>query len=286
MAFLGNDGLVYIEQKVLVGFLTEQLKSAFLEDYFSGCTEPERERVNDDLQAAVAFCSELDDGHPREVSFGEIPDRHAEHLQKVRSAPMFQNLIGTAAYRFAMADLREVIAVQPNVGLEAMGSKSFPINPSDEEIVNLCLPYGHPFELQVTVAQNQVTFSGFDNNLNGVGIAHQPGGLPTLFPGSRGNWVQVAVCQGRLFLLNGYHRVVKLLAAGVSEIPCIVRDFALPEQMGFGQGRFFPLQYLMGATRPPLIRDFASPAAIRLPAKRMRTTMVATLQVTPLSVPG
>ncbi len=286
MAFLGDDGLVYIEQKVLAGFLIEQLKSAFLEDYFSGCKESERERVNNDLQAAVAFCSELDDGHPREVSFAEIPDKHTEHLQKVRSAPMFQNLIGTGAYRFAMADLRDVIAVQPNVGLEAMGSKSFPTNPSGEETVSLCLPDRHAFELQVTIAQNQVTFSGFDNNLNGVGIVQQAGGPPALLPGSRGNWVQVARCQGRLFLLNGYHRVVRLLEAGVSEIPCIVRDFALPEQMGFGQGRFFPLQYLMSASRPPLIRDFASPAAIRLPAKRIRTSMIATLQITPLSVPG
>jgi hypothetical protein len=284
---MGTDGFAYVNQKVLAGFLSEPLKKAFFDDYFSGCTQEEADRVRREYAAAQEFCAGLKDSRPHTIVFHEIPSVHSDHLQKVRTNLMFQQLVG-ANYMFAIADLRDAIAVQPNVIVEDGASKAVPEKPTQAELVRSCLPDGYTMELLITVGANQVVFSGFDNNLNGVGVVHQPPGLPlpTLFPISRGNWVQVARCQGKIFLLNGYHRVAKYIMAETFDIPCVVRDFASPDQMGFGQGRFFDLKTLMTMTRPPLMGDFATRAAISLPGKRVRTTMVATLQVTPLSIPG
>ncbi len=286
MPFIGTDGFVYLDQKVLVGFMRDPLKATFIDDYFSGCPPVEKTRVLEETNAAEAYCSKLNDGRPKQIEFESIPSEHSEYLGRLSGSQTFRQLIGTQ-FEFAIADLRDAIAVQPNVTTESLETKAPPMSPSGTDLIRYCLPDQYTFQLQVTINANVMTFSGLDNNLTGVGFAQAPvGGMPFMIPISRGNWVQVGRCRGRAFLVNGYHRVAQLMSAGTYCIPCIVRDFASPEQMGLGQGRFFELPWLMGAPRPPVLGDFATPAAIRLPGKRARTTIIANLQTTLMTAPG
>lgn len=63
---------------------------------------------------------------------------------------------------------------------------------------------------------------------------------------------------GCRFLSSGYHHVYRLMKAGFSHVPCIVREASTFAQTGaYGPGLFSD-EVLM-VPRPPLFPDFADP---------------------------
>ena len=108
------------------------------------------------------------------------------------------------------------------------------------------------------------------------------GGLPSAaiisFVGYGGNPVNVFHFQNRLVLNNGFHRVYALRSLGVERVPVVVQlinNFQLefPSQVAG-----LPREYLIGAARPVLMKDFFHDGfCIMLKAKkRMRTVTLQT----------
>ncbi len=70
------------------------------------------------------------------------------------------------------------------------------------------------------------------------------------------NLVVVLRHHGRLFLSGGYHRVYRLLQAGLSQVPYPVRDVpGLGQIARYGSSLF--QEHVLMAPRPPLFTDFA-----------------------------
>ena len=78
----------------------------------------------------------------------------------------------------------------------------------------------------------------------------------------------------RLVLGNGFHRVVALRSEGIPKIPMVVQrvsnaDIEFPDQV-LGLSR----AYLLGHSRPVLVKDFFDPAlAVELKLKPRRKTL-------------
>src|SRR3989442_328334 len=68
------------------------------------------------------------------------------------------------------------------------------------------------------------------------------------------SYLQVAGLGGRYFLRDGYHRAYGLLAAGISHVPALVKDFATFEEVGLPAGLLPQSTYL--GERPPLLPDY------------------------------
>lgn len=266
--------------------MPEALLRPFVDEYSAGCSEQERARVLREIEEAQRFCASRTDPYNPGIGLNSIPPSYAEHLQKLRNSRMFQLTIGAAA-NFGVMDMRNVIAVQPNVKTEEDDLKKVPSNPTFQQLLDTCLPHLTTFTLDMAPTDKGFVFSGFDNNLVGANLVLQPGQAPMIYPVSRGNWVQVGRVKNRCFLRNGYHRVTKFLEDGVNELPCVFQDFGTEQEMGL-QGRFFDLAYLSTATRPPLMRDFNTKAAVNLPGRRMRTglAVAVTLEGHRFEVPG
>jgi len=85
-------------------------------------------------------------------------------------------------------------------------------------------------------------------------------------------FVQVAEFEGRMLLKNGYHRVVGLLAHGVSHAPVILLQCADYAQTGAAGPGFFARHVLMGP-KPPLLKHYLSPFAMEFNAADLHKTI-------------
>jgi len=127
---------------------------------------------------------------------------------------------------------------------------------SPASAVKLCFNAKDPrgFHVQVDQSQKAMSVTGVNPALEVVGLQYsqQAGNgtvLVSFMISSRPNIVAIAYEDGRFFLLNGCHRVYRLMRAGFSHVPCMMRD-------GGGYGGFF-LDEVLASPRPPLVPDFA-----------------------------
>jgi hypothetical protein len=97
------------------------------------------------------------------------------------------------------------------------------------------------------------------------------------------NLVQVMEFQGRSYLRNGYHRVADALAAGAPEIPAVVATGFQPQDVAL-PGNTFGIGYVMGLSRPPLVSDFHTQAAISAQIRERRYGFLVSLDLKPLNI--
>lgn len=190
------------------------------------------------------------------------PPTHAEHLQRVRARPLFQGLFGACDFEFGLVDLASLIPVQPHVDF-TFATATVPEQLDEETILELCLPASpQPIDAWggVTEVNGQGSFTVCSQDLNlVVSEVHMDSDplLKVTFTLSKSAVFLVVVeAQGRLFLKDGTHRAVGLLARGTAAAPCVIvhgpsHRAAVPEHL--------PRETLFGE-RPPWLADFLEPA--------------------------
>jgi len=131
--------------------------------------------------------------------------------------------------------------------------------------VKLCFPEKHPAEFEVSVDQSQkaISIHGINPSLEVVGLRYESqsdGGpvLASFMVSAAPNIVVFSRYAGHHFLSSGYHRVFRLMKAGYSHVPCVVREAkSLAQVSAYGPNAFG--DNVLTAPRPPLFVDFAAP---------------------------
>jgi hypothetical protein len=182
-------------------------------------------------------------------------------VKHVMEQPDYKAAFPEGVWSAAWVEIRKIIPIHPNVDVdyaESLGDATLD-SADPASAVKLCFHLKSPtgFHVRVDESQKAMTVSGVNPSLEVVGLQYSQQGekgpvLVSFMISPRPNTVAIAYEGGRYFLLNGYHRVYRLLCAGFSHVPCMVREGG-----GYGGGFFY--DEVLAAPRPPLFPDFVDP---------------------------
>jgi hypothetical protein len=196
-----------------------------------------------------------------------------------------------------IVDLRQVRAMQPTVHIEDARKRVEGIDPQDlVALAGITIPvpparlddpqviFDHAKQAYILASPNPnlkvfanltmraPVLPGVDIPVVGFGVAQ----LPSL--------MSIAGIGGRYFLRDGYHRAIGLLAAGITHVPALVRDFnQVQEVRGIPPlGMLSPDVFL--GDRPPFLPDYLDDAVAADTLAPIVTKMIViqALEVTPL----
>lgn len=227
-------------------------------------------------------------GIDQEGVISAAPAELDDHINALRQHP------AAAAYfaegwQVALADLRKVCAVQPNVFIDHAVDRVRNVEPEDIRslaAVSLSVPTPSQLPAQFDESRNVWLFSAPNPNLRIMGhfgAQVQPGvpgfGFVVAISPS---FLQVARFQGRLFLRDGYHRAVGFLQRGISVVPVFTREFGNLESLNLPAGMLPQGAYF--GDRPPCLPDYLDDAVsvqVQLPAFQ-KMVVIQGLEVTPI----
>lgn len=185
-------------------------------------------------------------------------------VAKVMERPECKAAFPDGTWGISLVQLSGIIAFQPSVDV-GYAMQGFGASPSPGDVlsaVRVCFPFGKASTLAVSMdqAQKAITVSGVSPSLQVIGFnwgQQEPMGpfAVTFFISPGPNVLQVSRYRGRYFLSNGYHRAYRLMKAGFTHVPCLLRNASDFAQIGALGPGFFSETILM-SPRPPLITDF------------------------------
>jgi hypothetical protein len=267
----------YRPHAVLLGYHGEDQARAFLLD--KGCHPDatddllqERVRVRACIQALPAYS-------PVSSSLPLHDAQAIGEIRRIMALPECQAAFPEGNWTAELVEIAKLVAVEPSVDVryaEGLGGADLdPSNPSSA--VRLCFAPKHAASFHVSLDQSQksVSISGIHAAFEVVslrcGQQGDDGPLIVSFMVAAPPNIMVVLRQsGRLFLMSGYHRVYRLMQAGFSHVPCVVRDASGVPLLGPSGPLFFP-EPILTAARPPLVADFADPQlAIIAPLRATR----------------
>ncbi len=200
-------------------------------------------------------------------------------IGKVMDRPDTKQIFPDGTWSVSLVEVSKIIPFQPNVDVEYAAQQGGEVlDPTDlRSVVRLCFPLGKPTALAISTdqAQKAITVSGVNPTLQVVGFNYgqkdASGPFVVSFYISSGpNILQVSRYRGRYFLTNGYHRTYGLMKAGLTHIPCLVRNANSLAETGALAPGFFSESILM-ASRPPLFADFGDEVlGISVPVHAMK----------------
>jgi len=152
-------------------------------------------------------------------------------------------------------------------------SPKYPKEPTLDELLDICVSPKREMEpiQHLEVAPNTHVFSSPNSDVRFLGafvkqLAHEDlehavfGGLPAAaviaFVGYGGAPINVFICGNRVVLNNGFHRVFALRSMGVAEIPVVIQQVSNPQLEFPPQVAGLPREYLLGVSRPVVMKDF------------------------------
>ncbi len=246
---------------VLLGYCPEDQARALLEDNeLDETTCEELMEKWERAQSRIPKLPPLDDQEPAALPLSN--NDGLPHVKRTLDQPECKAAFPEDTWSALLVEISRIIPLQPNLDVEyaeSLGDATLdPANPASA--VKLCFTAKHPtgFQVKADESHKALTVSGVNPALEVVGLRYtqQPenGMIMVSFVISPPpNLVAITHDAGRYFLLNGYHRVYRLMRAGFTHVPCMVRD-------GAPYGRGFFSDELLAGPRPPLFPDFADPA--------------------------
>jgi len=244
---------------VLLGHCREDQAQELLQA--SGLDERTREELMEKWERAQSRIQKLpafkENAAARALTGQEMP----AEVKQVMEQPDCKEAFPEDTWSAALVEIAKLIPVQPNVDVEyaeSLGDATLDsANPASA--VKLCFNPKYPtgFHVQVDESQKAMSVTGVNPSLEVVGLQYsQEGGngsvVVSFMISSRPNIVAIAYEDGRFFLLNGCHRVYRLMRAGFWHVPCMMREGG-----GYGGGFFLP--EVLASPRPPLFLDFTDP---------------------------
>ena len=190
-------------------------------------------------------------------------------INQIMSRPDCKAAFPDGRWTAEVVEIARLVPLSPSLDVayaENLGGPGLdPSNPLSA--VRLCFNPRHSSSLDVSLdhAQKAVNIVGMNPALEVVSLrcsqqAEDGPLLVSFVVAAPPNLVLVLRHHGRSFLCGGHHRVYRLLKAGFSQVPCVVKDVpGLQEIVRYGSSLSFQAPVLM-APRPPLFPDFADPA--------------------------
>src|SRR6266568_2211160 len=238
---------------VLGGFLPAPQFEAYIEDARPKLDASAVESLWSEHQAAKSFVKRL----PAEdvVNVGEalLSKQFAFCASEIQTSPEFVEVYGERPVRFATVkpDRLGVFQFQIRVGGRTLSKE-----PS--LVLDECLPRTFDLDVDLEIIGNPST-----------GTFQVAAGTDT------GNVHLVK----RYWIHNGYHRIYNLMALGVDRIPCIIFEAQAPVEVVGNVLDPQSFEVLKTMPRPPIMKDYFSKAAIKVPRRRRKNRLLATVQL-------
>lgn len=230
------------------------------------------------LRGRIRELEEREAGLPDKIRSVEIPLEYHAPLQAVEASPFFQKTFQDFPHTFEVVEIDKMIAPQRSVnGTYAEQLRaSFPAPPTFDDLLEICLAPERPVEpiRHVQAGPNTHVFSSpvadmrfLDSAVRDVTAEDlqiaESGGIPTTavlsFVGYGCSSINVFRVGSRIILNNGFHRVYALRSLGVTDIPVVVQHLQhVPLELPSSFSGL-PVQYVLHAPRPVLMKDFLEP---------------------------
>jgi hypothetical protein len=244
------------------------------------CLPSEVVRLSDVVnawQAASARMTSLaktEPGEPDKMDFAPVPAALSGRLKGIAEDPLFQATFSALPSTFGVIEIDRLVAPQREVNLDYVDDLRAKMpGTSVADLLDFCIAAQTvpPDWKKLQTAANQIVFTSKSFDLRFLGGFQKPlaaddvaachvGGQPTavvpLLVGYGGAAISVIKVGPRAVLFNGFHRVVAMRMAGVTHIPVVIQEVAQPK-IQFPQS-FLNLsrEYLLGESRPVVVKDF------------------------------
>jgi hypothetical protein len=235
----------------------------------------ERARVRACIQALPAYS-------PAGASLPLQDAQAIAEIRRIMALPECQAAFPEGSWTAELVEIAKLVAVEPSVDVryaESLGGAD--LNPSyPASAVRLCFAPKHaaPFHVSLDQSQKSVSISGIHPAFEVVSLRCGQQGddgplIVSFMVAAPPNIAVVLRHSGRLFLSGGYHRVYRLMQAGFSHVPCVVRDAPGLAPIAPSGPLFFP-EPILTAPRPPLVADFADPQLAIIAPLRARRRVI------------
>ncbi len=268
----------FVSAKLLSGFTDTNHFRMLTGEYLASLSADKRQRFEDEANAARQYVAGL---APITFANAELQPITGAYVDAIKLDPVFQRTFGMLPYRFAEVDLKQLIALQPWV--EPRHDK---VPKNKKKLLEFALPrkWDVPTEVSVIQPQGPIQVLTSDPALQNMEMEFdQATGKISLAASKHPNLIQVAHLAGRYCLRNGYHRVVDALEQGRQTLPALVWDSITPDQIALPGHGMFTIQYVFSIPRPPLVCDFATPAATLVKVRERRYGMIINLDIKPIN---
>lgn len=273
----GQVQKTWVDRIVLAGFMDEDHFSSVVGDYLSNLPEDEKVALLTKAEEARSYVRTLPTEDLSEVEIELIPDDKIAHIQ---SDQQFQQAFRDRNYRFAYVRVDRIIALQTTVS-----PRHDPVPTSEDELLKLCLPneWEVPAEITFIPPQGPILITTSTPAMRGIKLAMENGKV-SMSPSPHLNLLNVREFDSRFYLYNGYHRAFDLLTGGVQRVPAIITKAQNPSDIGIQDDGFFSAAYTQRLSRPPLIKDFLSSAAIPTKVRERRHGVTISLDFKPFTI--
>jgi hypothetical protein len=270
------------DARVLTGFMDDAQFRSFAADHLDKLSERGQVDLLNRVETTRAECARLS---PVPLDSGIFRAATSPYIQGIRDDPIFTELFAERPRDFFWIDPTKVVALQANVTLP------LEVPPTDvDELISYFLP--HSWEIPVEISRLGPMAFYFLSSCPHLGASAEPivevdpsGRRLVVQPPRHANLTQVVQLNGRLYCRNGHNRIVAALRAGVIEIPALVIQGLLPQDIGLAGPNFFNPGYLLPLARPPLIGDLLGPASATIPSREWRYGFALNLMVLPVNHP-
>jgi hypothetical protein len=255
----------YRAHSVLLGYCSEDAARNLLESKgFPPDLLDEMMQERERAQAHVQTLAPLGDG-PAARPLDDV--KALTEIDRVMRRPDCQGAYPEGSWAAELVEISKIVPLQPNLDVayaENLGGVD--LDPHNlMSAVKLCFAETHTTEFNISADQSQkaISVSGINPSLEVVGLSYNQQGtggplMVSFLVSPAPHIATVFRYAGRHFLLNGAHRIYRLMKAGFTHVPCVVREAKTLAHAARAGRAFFPESVLM-APRPPLFPDFADP---------------------------
>lgn len=220
-------------------------------------------------------------GEADSINTAPLAESDLRVAREFAADPRFANAFSVSQFEFRYVDIDLLVAPQREINLDQVDALLRRWgNLTDPKILEICLAPASPLPAStpLRLADNVFAFSspyqdfrflgGFAKPLSTEDLPHLiAGGQPTaaliLFVGHGANPVNIWVSGRRHVLNNGFHRLYALRRAGVRRVP-VVAQLSSEATLDFPDSiAGLPRQYLLGQSRPVVVKDFFDPDLVR-----------------------
>lgn len=262
---------------VLLAYYSQEGARTYLED--AGLHPGQVEELMRERERALAHLQGLPALDEKDSTL-EINDASAlKEIDRVMSRPECQSAYPGGSWEAKLVEIAKLVPVHPSLDVdyaETLGNGDLNAKNLLAQ-VKLCFAEKHTADYQVRVDQSQkaVNVQGINPSLEVIGLhfeqmANDGPMVVSFMVGPPPNIVVVAHYGDRYFLSTGYHRVYRLLEAGITHVPCAVREVTTLNKVGtYGTAVFS--EAILTAPRPPLFPDFGdSRLSVIVPLRPMQ----------------
>jgi len=248
------------------------------------CIPEEQDHLDDilsDWQTASKVFEDLEQaeiGEPEAIDVQEIPSEQLSKVQQIQGDSLFKQSFSLLPYEFKLVEIDRLVASQRAVNLDYVEllKKRVPPKPDVSNLIDICLSAKTQVKppAEQILAQNVYSYTSENLDFRFLGGFQKPlcqddinactaGGVPlsaiVLLVGLGAGSMNALSYKGRIILNNGFHRAFALRSLGVTHIPLIVQKVTNPQLEVPQTIANLPREYVLGAQRPALVKDFSNP---------------------------